>query len=88
VGYTWAEFDSCFDADITAAICAEVAAASEPNFPRFDLPNDQGSILLIIIPRATPPSRFSLLPDNFKIFAYSIIIFIDLLHVYVLLQSL
>ena len=47
VGYTWAEFDSYFDADITAAIweAAEVAAASEPNSPRFDLPIDQGSIL-------------------------------------------
>jgi hypothetical protein len=47
VGYTWAEFESYFDADIAAAIreAAEVDAAREPNSPRFDLTIDQGSIL-------------------------------------------
>ena len=47
MGYTWAEFESYFDADIAAAIreVAEVDAAREPNSPRFDLTIDQGSIL-------------------------------------------
>ena len=50
VGYTWAEFDSYFDADITAVIweAAEVDAAPEPTSilisPRFEV----GSIIRVL----------------------------------------
>ena len=50
VGYTWAEFESYFDADIAAAIweAAEVDAAPEPTqiliSPRFEL----GSIVRVL----------------------------------------
>ncbi len=86
VGYTWAEFESYFDADIAAAIweAAEVDAAREPNSPRFDLPSEQGSILSLLSCHAPPlplASLYYLIIS--KVFAYSIILFIDLLHVYV-----
>jgi hypothetical protein len=46
VGYTWAEFESYFDADIAAAIweAAEVVAAPEPISPRFE----PGSIVRVL----------------------------------------
>jgi hypothetical protein len=86
VAYTWAEFESYFDADIAAAIreAVEVDAsiAAEPNSPRFDLPIDQGSILSSLSCHAPPlplASLYYLIIS--KVFAYSIIFFNDLLHV-------
>ena len=54
--YSWAEFENYFDTDIAAEMwaVAQVAAASEPNSPRFDLPNSQGSILSSLSFHAPP----------------------------------
>ena len=46
VGYTWAEFENYFDADMAAVIweAAEVVAAPEPISPRFE----PGSIVRVL----------------------------------------